>query len=456
MQTNRHDGACGLTARQQIQRATTAATLFSLVAVLWVGAGTTLADAPTPAVAQSGISASTNRPPPTASQPTTAAVTGGDDSASLSKSVTAAVNPPTGKAPAAVLLADSRPMPERGYLFTHETVARVPWSVYVVKAARHHPGLDVDTAVGHGTTLGMAIVSQQVQMIPRESGRPVVAINGDMFQSGYNYRGDPDGLQIVHGELVSSPHPTRVCFWIDAQGNPHRTNVITRFQVTWPNGTKTLFGLNEERESDMAVLYTSVIGPSTRTYGGREFVLGPPTNGPWVPLQIGKSYPAVIKSVNEAGNTPLGRQSMVLSLGPSLAASLPKLTNGATLHLSTATIPDLGGAQTGIGGGPTLVADGKPWHWPGFWQMRHPRSAIGWNKDYYFFVVVDGRQIESMGMTFAELANYMIKLGCDEALNLDGGGSATLWVDGRVVNNPSQGYERPAANSVVLIERSKK
>ena len=56
-------------------------------------------------------------------------------------------------------------------------------------------------------------------------------------------------------------------------------------------------------------------------------------------------------------------------------------------------------------------------------------------------------------MSFSELAAYMIKLGCEQALNLDGGGSATLWVCGNVMNSPSEGHERPGANALVLVQR---
>jgi hypothetical protein len=74
---------------------------------------------------------------------------------------------------------------------------------------------------------------------------------------------------------------------------------------------------------------------------------------------------------------------------------------------------------------------------------RHPRSAIGWNGQYYFLVEVDGRKPDlSVGMTLAELAAYLAKLGCEEAMNLDGGGSATLWFAGAVRNRPCDGYER--------------
>ena len=86
--------------------------------------------------------------------------------------------------------------------------------------------------------------------------------------------------------------------------------------------------------------------------------------------------------------------------------------------------------------------------------VRHPRAAIGWNDKSYFFVVVDGRQPKlSIGMSLQDLATYMIKLGCKEALNLDGGGSATFWIYGNVMNSPCYGHERSMANALVLVQK---
>ena len=59
-------------------------------------------------------------------------------------------------------------------------------------------------------------------------------------------------------------------------------------------------------------------------------------------------------------------------------------------------------------------------------------------------------------MTLDELASYLVKLGCVEALNLDGGGSSTLWFDGSVRNSPCDGYERPIANSLVVVQQPAK
>jgi exopolysaccharide biosynthesis protein len=109
--------------------------------------------------------------------------------------------------------------------------------------------------------------------------------------------------------------------------------------------------------------------------------------------------------------------------------------------------------RVAIGGGPMLVRDGKAMHWGGI-QVRHPRSALGWNRDHFFLVEVDGRQSQlSVGMTFSEFAEYLRKLGCEEAMNLDGGGSATLWVLGNVINSPSEGQERPGANALVVLRK---
>ena len=86
---------------------------------------------------------------------------------------------------------------------------------------------------------------------------------------------------------------------------------------------------------------------------------------------------------------------------------------------------------------------------------RHPRSAIGWNENYFFLVTVDGRQKGvSAGMTLDELATYLVELGCQEAMNLDGGGSATLWFHGKVRNQPCDGYEREVANSLIVCEKT--
>jgi hypothetical protein len=90
-------------------------------------------------------------------------------------------------------------------------------------------------------------------------------------------------------------------------------------------------------------------------------------------------------------------------------------------------------------------------------REMHPRTAIGIDKDSktLLFLVVDGRQKISRGYTMVELANKMIELGADEALNLDGGGSSTMMARGRsgrmkTINSPSDGRQRSVPNGLEI------
>jgi exopolysaccharide biosynthesis protein len=83
---------------------------------------------------------------------------------------------------------------------------------------------------------------------------------------------------------------------------------------------------------------------------------------------------------------------------------------------------------------------------------RHPRTAIGFNERHFFMVVVDGRnQAVSMGMNAGELAEFMALLGCTEAMNLDGGGSSTFWLQGRTRNAVSGSRERDRSDALVVL-----
>jgi len=226
--------------------------------------------------------------------------------------------------------------------------------------------------------------------------------------------------------------------------------------------------LNERRKTNGLVLYAPRFGRSTGTTNGLELVLERADATPWPPLHIGSNYSAVVTEVTTT-NTPLSSDRMVLSIGPDLLGKIPQVTTGAVVGLSLETSPDLKRAPMGIAGGPVLVREHqaqkirKPTHEeaPTQWAARvsferHPRTAFGWNDNYFFLVEVDGRQLKahlSEGMTLVELAAYMTKLGCHEAVNLDGGGSATLWLDGRTVSKPCDKRERDIANALVVFSQ---
>jgi len=341
--------------------------------------------------------------------------------------------------------------------YRNEKVPEGPWSIHILKVDLHNPDYELHTMLSDGVISGMTTLSDQIKALPPELGRPIAAVNGDFYENGSKpYRGDPRGLQIMNGELVSGLSEY-ACFWMDVGGKPHMDVVKSLFRVVWPDGTGTPFGLNEERHNDGATLYTPTMGPSTGTKGGREIVLEPVDKNDGLPLRIGTKFEARVKEIRDAGDTALRSGILIMSLGPQLLVDAPAVKEGDIVQVSTKTVPDLAGTRTAIGGGPRLVVDGKP---VGGWKsptQRHPRTAIGWNEDSLYLVLVDGRQPGlSVGMSFQELAAYLIKLGCTTALNLDGGGSASMWAFGQVVNSPSEGQERPIANGLVVVKKLKK
>lgn len=344
--------------------------------------------------------------------------------------------------------------PDRGYVYTHYEIPDKPWSIHVFRVDLCHTELEFHTTCGKSNQFGMSTVPEQLRQFPKDLGLPIAAVNGDFYDKSRRYPGRPRDLQIRDGELISSPSE-HWAFYIDTQGKPQMAHVESRLRAIWSSGVSLPFALNIERENDQAVLYTQALGPSTQTRDGLELVLeAANTNSPWLPLAIGVALDARVREVRRSGNTPLLPGQMVLSLGPSLAAQIPTVKAGDTFQICTETVPSLKGVKTAIGGGPSLVRSGQITQWTGF-QPRHPRTAVGWNKTNLFLVEVDGRQRRlSVGMTFPELAAYMAQLGCENALNLDGGGSSTMWVNGVVINSPSEGQERPAPNALVVVNKN--
>ncbi len=113
-----------------------------------------------------------------------------------------------------------------------------------------------------------------------------------------------------------------------------------------------------------------------------------------------------------------------------------------------------------LGAGPMLLRKGEILdHGERQRQTRHPRSAIGCTAEgRVLLLTVDGRTEQAAGMSFEELAEVLLALGCRDALNLDGGGSSTLWVTGAgVCNFPCDNKvydhlgERAVANSVQVF-----
>jgi len=103
---------------------------------------------------------------------------------------------------------------------------------------------------------------------------------------------------------------------------------------------------------------------------------------------------------------------------------------------------------------PALIKNREPLPIPEKWKhQRQPRTVIGeYGNDDLVLIVVDGRQSEwSSGVTLEDLQIRLIDLGVIEAYNLDGGGSSTFVYDGKLLNKPSDGRERPVTTNIVVM-----
>lgn len=113
--------------------------------------------------------------------------------------------------------------------------------------------------------------------------------------------------------------------------------------------------------------------------------------------------------------------------------------------------------------GPLLIVDGTPRALAAnkFNDNRHPRTcACKTRKNELLLVTIDGRNAQARGMTLDEATRLLLALGCKQAVNLDGGGSTTMWIAGQnqsgVVNRPSDNGlfdhagERRVANAILI------
>jgi len=118
--------------------------------------------------------------------------------------------------------------------------------------------------------------------------------------------------------------------------------------------------------------------------------------------------------------------------------------------------------QTAVGGGPVLVQNGKVQisnneerkFFGKAINDHHPRTAIGYtNDDKVIILVAEGRSKTAAGLTLTQEAQILKDLGCKEALNLDGGGSTCMLLDGKQINTPSDKEGQRAVPSVFIIEK---
>lgn len=304
-------------------------------------------------------------------------------------------------------------------------------------------GLRLRPALARGQVVGRERTSE----IARREGA-LAAVNGGYF----SLTGDPLGCLMIDGELISEPVRGRSCVGIRRDGQILFDTLDLDGAVATPTASAAVQGVNRERGVDEVIIYRRAFGPSTRTnaLGTEAIVVGD----------------VVQQVISGQGNAAIPADGYVLSAhGRAGVWVRENLRVGEPVTLRLRLVPASGDPRWAevvhvFGGGPRLLAEGRYVGGEGFTaaflNRRHPRTAIARLADgRLILVVVDGRQpYHSLGTALPELAAMLRALGAVDAVNLDGGGSATLVIRGTVVNLPSdEGGERPVSDAVLVDGR---
>ncbi len=274
-----------------------------------------------------------------------------------------------------------------------------------------------------------------------QNNQALIAINGGFFKPA---TGVPLGALMIDGEVLTGPIYNRVGIAIYEDDNNisfKMDNInfdITAYSI---NNTLKIDNINQPRMlSTYTLMYTSAWG---------EYSPPPPKNGYNMQIRDG----SVIKI--SANPIKIEENDIVIQ---SSKEKISKIGKDKKIKVDIKLQEDLQGATHIIGAGPYLVKDSEIFVDYKEQKLqaisgKNPRSAIGYNnKGSFFIVTIDGREKASVGMTLYELAKLMKNIGCDYAMNFDGGSSSAMYVKGRIVNNAVNTEGIPVSNALIVNE----
>lgn len=290
---------------------------------------------------------------------------------------------------------------------------------------------------------GRATLSEMVGTAGAAAG-----LNGDFFQWGNDPGGDPVDLMVRNGELLSHPEKTNADRgW--GYGWGKAGFVIGR--PTWKakSGLGGIGSLNAYTAPKGLTLSTASAGYAISKKPATFLILNVGTRVLSPKCEIDGTVVGTVEDVEKLRVNP---GTMVLS-STSERDALRGAKLGQKVRLSVRVDGfDWRRVDNVMGGGPVLIQKGQvaPAQKTEFDTARHPRTAVGIDaQGGLWAVVIDGRQAMSVGASIPETAEIMKRLGCVEALNLDGGGSSAISLFGMTLNRPSGGVERQIGNAVL-------
>lgn len=339
-----------------------------------------------------------------------------------------------------------------GVTYTRITDASVPLRTYVVTLdPSRAASLDVEAA---GSTFGRYSPTSSIA----SAEGALAGINGDFTSDGM-----PVHAFAEEGELETDGSNVGGTFAISRDEARRYLRSGVKAVITGVNSANgrsfAVDGWNSEgpRRGQIAG-FTAMGGSARKPPSGACSARLLPTGGyRWGPSKRGVVHDYTV-DVMRCQQDPVSTSGGVVLAadrdGP--AADQLRAMDPGRLVTLTWDIDDWVGVGDVVGGAPQLLANGRVVandNCGTYFCSRNPRSGIGYTEDgKILLVVVDGRSSSSIGVTPVGFAHVFKNLGATSALNLDGGGGATMWVKGRgVVNVPSDGSERVVTNAVLVL-----
>lgn len=336
-----------------------------------------------------------------------------------------------------------------------ENEATGPWVINLLRVDLKQADLRVAHALDEGVGL------ETTSSIAARYGA-TAAVNAGFFRTTGTYRGESSGVLVLDGKLISEPIEGRAAFGlIKSSAGAEIIFGHLKFSGYVESGRGrrlAIGGLNRPRGADELIVYTP------------EFHRTTLTTPDGVEVMVRRNR--IIRIRDGEGSSAIPLDGFVISAcGSAREWVVPNLRVGSPVRLDSKLMPvesemtnSWRRAAWVVGGGPQLIKDGMvaitfedEKFAAKFVTDPHPRTAIARLKDGRMLVAtVDGRQPGvSTGVSLPELANLLLEFGATDAINLDGGGSTTMVVSGKLVNNPSdQTGERPVSDAILVLPRS--
>ncbi len=274
----------------------------------------------------------------------------------------------------------------------------------------------------------------------------VAAVNADFFH--LTSPAAPFGLHVEGGEMLSSPADhSWLGFGLDLDRVAHILNWRFRGELIASGGQRhKLHGFNQTFSPGGIYLYD-------RSWGTQ--VSSVFFDDPVLQVTVRDGIITQILRTERSATIPSDGYVVVADGTMEIDFLLRNARLGTSLEFILGIEPDLQ-LDTAVGGQALLVKDGQPvdpGRLPSPGSTRASRTAVGAAGETIFFVTIDATPIGS-GVTMEELSVFMSRLGADQALNLDGGGSTTMVARRpgefvmELISQPRHGTERSLPNAI--------